>query len=125
MTRRDSRGFVVGMPEKPDFLGDIASREWDELGPALVEAGILTPIDRGLFAALCTLHQRGVTLRGAMATANGQERQLLAGIERHSAKTWKGLLQQFGLTPRKRSDILASRLRQRLRLVGTCGTPSP
>lgn len=42
-----------GVPEPPVCLDDEALAEWLRVGPALADAGVLTPADRGVLAAYC------------------------------------------------------------------------
>jgi len=44
-----------GLPTKPGWLSGVASGVWNDLGPELVTAGLLTPLDGMIFAVYCEL----------------------------------------------------------------------
>ena len=43
----------VTCPQPPEFLSDIAKREWDRVCPRLAEVGLMTDIDVAVLAAYC------------------------------------------------------------------------
>lgn len=45
--------IIPGLPDPPSFLCDVAKKEWEERGPALVRMGVLTPVDLAIFTAYC------------------------------------------------------------------------
>jgi len=68
--KRPIRGTVsvpAGMPERPEAMSAAAAAAWDRLGPALVEAGILTPLDHGIFVIYTELWATSRALADAIA----------------------------------------------------------
>jgi P27 family predicted phage terminase small subunit len=102
---------AIAVPACPWFLTDAAVEVWNELGPALVTAQLLTPADAMSFALLCQawsdwqdaiehLKRSGIVSCGD----SGNEYQHPAvGIRNRSwAQVLKGC-QEFGLTPSSRT----------------------
>lgn len=48
---------VSGRPEKPDWLGDVASAKWDEVVAILESEGQLSPTYADFIAEYCRAHQ--------------------------------------------------------------------
>jgi P27 family predicted phage terminase small subunit len=48
---------VSGLPQKPPWLGEIASAKWDELIPALAEQGCMSATYGDFLAMYCQSHQ--------------------------------------------------------------------
>ncbi len=115
----------IGMPPKPRDLGEVASEEWDRLGPSLVALGVLSTADGAAFEAYCTLFERARYLRQRV-NANPEPVQIrtsvdgagnehveakpnpLYAMERDTLKALAPYLGQFGLTPATRSKIVAA-----------------
>ena len=53
---RDEIELPLGVPEKPDFLGKGASKEWERIVPKLMEHGMLSDVDGAVLAVYCELY---------------------------------------------------------------------
>jgi P27 family predicted phage terminase small subunit len=107
-----------GMPSPPEFLSPEALEEWHRIGPALYAAGLLTPLDRGVFAVYCTAVGRWQQAEKALAEAGGLvvpstsnnhaslANPLLHIANRAAADAVK-FGSEFGLTPSSRSRVVA------------------
>jgi P27 family predicted phage terminase small subunit len=95
----------------PTWLSPEAKREWRRLAPELQRLGLLTPLDRAVFAAYCESYahwrraQRVIKEQGHLyVTANARVRQRPeVAIADSSLKAMKGLAAELGLTPSGRS----------------------
>lgn len=105
----------VGLPGKPEFADELASKKWDALFPVLDRMGILSEADGEALARLCEWHAVYERACSALAsygadltftTENGYEAQRAEfGI---MAKAWDklgGLYTRFGLDPSSRSGV--------------------
>lgn len=59
-----------GTPECPQHLDEVARGEWNRAAPILNRMGVLTEIDRTIFAGYCQLYSRWVTIEGELAKSN-------------------------------------------------------
>jgi hypothetical protein len=94
---------MVGLPMCPDTLTGNARRIWEEKGPGLVRAGVMTELDGPAFADWC--------MSEALID---RYRQLGDEIGIDDIRTALNLLKerraqhaQFGMTPSSRSKIVA------------------
>jgi P27 family predicted phage terminase small subunit len=46
------------LPDPPDHLDERALREWNRVGPELYRLGLLSEVDRAVFAAYCICYSR-------------------------------------------------------------------
>ncbi len=105
---------AIAVPKCPDFLDDDAKKLWEQLGPSLVEAKLLTDADVLSYALLCQawsdwkhaiahIQHSGIVACGE----SGNEYQAPAVGVRN--KAWSMVLkgcQEFGLTPSSRTGLV-------------------
>lgn len=104
------------VPDKPDFLSEEGSSEWDRITPILSACGLLSKLD---FAALCgyciaygdvvrserMLQKHGLVVQ----TAGGSLKSSPYLSQRNSALVlMKKFLSGFGLDPSSRASVTAS-----------------
>src|SRR5262249_36869828 len=98
---------VPHLPKPPAFFTAAARREWFRIGRQLVDAGILTDLDRMAFAALIMSYIRwmdaqdgiaktGVLVRGPDGTPRLNP---LVQVARESQREFTSMASEFGLTP--------------------------
>lgn len=113
------KGPPAALPECPKSLGPEARNYWDQIGPQLVELGVLTALDGAALAMLCDLW--GSYL---VAQAKVDEFGAAGGLVVMAGKTpimspWlltanslrkqlREFLAEFGLTPSSRSRVAKS-----------------
>lgn len=86
------------VPEAPDWLPNAhAKKEWDKLAPMLVAAGLLTDGGVSALGMLCSLHGKIVQLYAAGESPTG-----------HMIAQYRGLVNDFGLTPGAQGRVKAS-----------------
>ena len=102
-----------GAPTCPSWLSTEAKQEWRRLAPELARLGLLTKIDRALFAGYCSscswwrraqevIADQGsvyVTVRGRLETRPEVE------ISKLAMEQMKSLAGEFGLTPTSRARL--------------------
>ena len=108
---------LYDLPDPPEELGDVAKQVWREVGPDLVDVGVLRSSDLIAFEAMCqavdrmraaanVLRRDGVTSEGSM----GQVRAHPAlDIERQAASEFRQWATRFGLDPSSRTKLGAER----------------
>lgn len=80
---------VSALPDPPDWLPNAhAVKEWQRLGPILVNVGLLTDAGLSAFGTLCALHGKLVQLWAAGESPTG-----------HMLAQYRALINDFGLTP--------------------------
>lgn len=102
------------LPECPDWLEDDAKVEWQRLGKALADIGMLTDMDMAAFAGYCQAYARWkaaeefITQHGDMVrTPNGYLQQVpQVSIAQTNQKIMLKFCEQFGLTPSARSRLI-------------------
>ena len=103
----------VGVPECPDYLDEVARREWDRLTAILVSMKVLTEAD---YIALANLCQAYSTLMNAQKQMNKTgilyksksgyiQQSPLLGIIHTQTTIVNNLLREFGLTPSSRTRV--------------------
>lgn len=117
-------GLVDGLPAPPsEVVADPDALDtWYELGPKLIDLGVLTELDIGGFVALCLTKSQYVRLsrRAEMLLSD----PTLAMIEARSLSSafrltheafarYRGMMQDFGLTPASRSRVVTQKLSSR------------
>ena len=106
----------MSAPECPEFLDDLARKEWGRLVPILLAMRVLTEADQIALADLCqaysTMIEAQTNLKSAgllYKTQSGyiQQSPLLAIVHRCSERVLK-LSREFGLTPAARVRLHAA-----------------
>jgi P27 family predicted phage terminase small subunit len=103
----------AGAPECPDYLDEVARREWDRLTAILVSMKVLTEAD---YIALANLCQAYSTLMNAQKQMNKTgilyksksgyiQQSPLLGIIHTQTTIVNNLLREFGLTPSSRTRV--------------------
>ncbi len=113
-----------GIPEMPEFLGEIARKKWDVLVLELDRIGLLTVIDGDVLAAYCTAweeFEEATTLiakegRTCMGGSGGLKIHPATTLQRTAWKAIRDFAALFGLEPSSRT---------RLRLPGSDGEEDP
>lgn len=102
---------TLGAPDKPP-LSAIASQEWDDIVPQLMQMGVLTQVDGKALAAYCSTYEQWqqaekmIKKYGLVTQSMGQLRKNPAvGIKSDALKLMKSFLIEFGLTPSSRSKL--------------------
>lgn len=108
----------MGIPEAPEWLDDYAKEIWAELVPQLDAMGVLATIDRYALTLLCDnwsqwrIAREFVRKHGETYPVKDESGRLKylkkfpqVSIADTCAKTLKGLMQEFGLTPSARTRI--------------------
>lgn len=103
-----------GIPTCPDWLLPEAKREWTRLAENLGKLGVLTKIDRSVFAAYCQSYarwkeaQEHIDREGStFETDKGYQQQTpWVGIANTNQKLMLQAASEFGLTPSSRSRIV-------------------
>lgn len=103
----------AGAPEPPEWLDELAMKEWDRITPVLADMELLTPADHAALEAYCTVYSRWarceqqVQQTGTIIKAlNGRPMKnpyLLVANE--AFEMMRKLIIEFGLTPSSRSRI--------------------
>jgi P27 family predicted phage terminase small subunit len=103
-------------PKPPRNLDAEAKREWKRVSSELLEAGLLTAVDRAALAAYCAAWSRWraaekIIQREGMTftTERGYVQQHPAvGIANTALTTMRQFLVEFGMTPGSRAKVTAS-----------------
>jgi len=101
------------LPSPPEILGPEARREWFRAGKLLKSAGVISSLDRSIFALYCAAWERWQTAaaevreRGSIATTPNGYPQIspYLVIEQQAIKQLAQLGEQLGLSPASRSRI--------------------
>jgi P27 family predicted phage terminase small subunit len=99
-------------PQKPSYLDDEASAEWDRLVELLDASGVLSRSDGAALAIYCEAFSRGRKAAEQLAA----EQEVLVGkkgsyinpwlnVKTASEKTCFRILRDFGLTPATRKNV--------------------
>jgi P27 family predicted phage terminase small subunit len=99
---------------RPPELSDAGRAEWDRLEKELLRLGLLTTVDRGLFAAYCEAWANFAWATGALAedgrtttAGNGTEIPHPAvAIQIRSAELMRKIAADFGFSPADRMRLL-------------------
>src|SRR5262245_49589643 len=83
---RNEVEYAPGVPQMPEFLSPIAQEKWNELVPLLVEARILTPLDRGALAVVCEAWRAFVEATVALEKKGGRRDMYARADKRNAAK---------------------------------------
>lgn len=103
----------AAIPEKPAHLSDAAAAEWDVVAPQLLEAGLLSTIDRTALAAYCQAYGRWVEAEVALKT-HGTLVKSPSGfpmvspyltVANKAMEQMTKMLIEFGMSPSSRSRV--------------------
>jgi P27 family predicted phage terminase small subunit len=104
---------MMGVPECPDHLDDVAKKEWGRLTTILTDMKVLTEADYIALANLCQAYstlmnaQRQMNKTGILYKSKSgyvQQNPLL-GIIHTQTTIVNNLLREFGLTPSSRTRV--------------------
>jgi P27 family predicted phage terminase small subunit len=110
---------VETLPDPPDWVGEYGIKEWERVGPVLIEQRLLTEADLMAFAAYCAnvhlmivsmgdIEKNGTTVLGA----RGEVRNPALASFAQAVTSLRALATEFGMTPSSRG---------RMRLAGDDG----
>ena len=103
----------IEIPECPDFLTEEAVKEWEYMAPILKENGLITKMDKALFAAYCQSYGDWVDISKTLKTEECMHKTA-AGNTTVNPRIWlrdkarNSMIKaavQFGLSPSSRSDV--------------------
>lgn len=104
----------------PEIVADPDALDtWYELGPRLIDLGVLTEIDVGAFVILCLaksqylrLSRRAEELLSdpGMAVVAGRSLSSAFRLTHEAFARYRGMMQDFGLTPASRSRVVTNKL---------------
>ena len=108
---------LYDLPDPPEELGVVAQAVWREVGPDLVDVGVLRSSDLIAFEAMCQAVERMrdaasvLKVDGVISTGStGQKRAHPAlDIERQAAAEFRQWATRFGLDPSSRTKLGADR----------------
>lgn len=117
--RRGEPEAEASLPPVPEWLDEQSRRYWSELGPWLVEAGLLTRLDQTALALLCrslTDYLQACEVIEAAATASGTKfvaytesgnviQHPAVGVANRAWERLVKLLREFGMTPSSRAGL--------------------
>ena len=100
------------LPEPPDWMGEYGRKEWERVGPVLIEHRLLTDADLIAFAAYCAnvdlmiesmldIQKNGHTILGA----RGEVRNPALAAFAQAVTALRGLATEFGMTPSSRARM--------------------
>ena len=123
----------LGMPPCPRWVKGVARKHWDTLGPALVNAGLISVVDGDVFAMHCDNVARYADVMEKLEdidkwlakTPNGFEVQ--AGFVQIRNKLQEQIIKtarEFGLTPAARSSVKKNKTQQ-IDLLGADAATKP
>ena len=92
-------------PKPPDFLSELAKKEWERIAPELHHLGLLTALDVGPFAAYCQSFARCVTVELALRRVGDSVHGPLVGVAHRAAAAMMRFGSEFGLTPASRARL--------------------
>lgn len=104
--------IVEALPPPPDWLGEYGAKEWDRVGPILVQLRLLTDSDLLTFAAYCAnvqlmiesmidIEKNGTTILGA----RGEVRNPALASFAQAVTALRALACEFGMTPSSRARM--------------------
>jgi P27 family predicted phage terminase small subunit len=113
---RDGRPLAtaVGVPVKPEWLGEIAAKVWDETVAELSEInGFLAPVDAGALAIYChawqEFHAARELIKRDGLCVKGREGVLVRHpalmVKKHAQDTIASIGAKFGLSPTSRASL--------------------
>ena len=105
--------LTVGVPECPDYLDDVAKKEWGRLTEILTAMKVLTEADYIALANLCQAYstlmnaQRQMNKTGILYKSKSGyiQQSPLLGIIHTQTTIVNNLLREFGLTPSSRTRV--------------------
>lgn len=92
----------AALPDPPAWLNEAARQHWHELGPKLVEAGLLVPAFQITFALLCTTLAELIEVKQLAAAQPSIAFGKVHPLRRFEGQLAERLLmicKQFGMTP--------------------------
>ena len=106
---RDEPKIAKGIGTAPDWLDDLARKEWFQIVPQLEASGMLTQVDTNSLAAYCQVISR-LAQAEAYIKENGMfdERGKRNDAQITAEKCWQAMLKfssEYGLTPASRARI--------------------
>ena len=113
---RDGRPLAtaVGVPLKPEWLGEIAAKVWDETVADLAAIdGFLTSVDAGALSLYChawqEFHEARELIKRDGLVVKGREGVLVRHpalmVKKHATDTIASIGSKFGLTPVSRASL--------------------
>jgi P27 family predicted phage terminase small subunit len=104
--------IVNELPPPPDWMGDYGVKEWERVGPVLVELRLLSAADLLAFAAYCAnvdlmiesmidIQKNGTTIMGA----RGEVRNPALASFAQAVTALRALACEFGMTPSSRARM--------------------
>ena len=125
---------VTHIPDMPPHLLGAAAAEWERLSAELARYGMVSEVDRGVLAMICTTWARYVeaeemierTAKGSAGTGlfikspNGYPIQSpWLAVSNKAIELYRSLLGEFGLSPAARSRVLPGDFQLELPIVDT------
>ena len=103
----------IEIPECPDFLAEDAIKEWEYMAPILQEHGLITKLDKALFAAYCqgygTWAEISRMLKDTKLIYKTEKGNItvnpLVWLQGKALGHMIKAAVQFGLSPSSRSDV--------------------
>jgi P27 family predicted phage terminase small subunit len=103
---------IDALPEPPDWLGQYGRKEWERVGPALMDMRLLTEADLLAFCAYCAnvdlmieskndIDKNGATILGA----RGYVRNPALASFAQAVTALRALATEFGMTPSSRARM--------------------
>ncbi len=115
----DTPAFKRAIPEKPDGLGPLAARLWDQVCAELPRLNLLKELDGPSLEVFCETYQRwhdAVQKRrkhGLLAqTSQGMSKAPWITIEETAAKAFFAFCHEYGLTPSAELNLASIPKRQ-------------
>jgi P27 family predicted phage terminase small subunit len=104
--------IVNELPPPPEWMGDYGVKEWERVGPVLVELRLLSDADLLAFAAYCAnvdlmiesmidIQKNGTTIMGA----RGEVRNPALASFAQAVTALRALACEFGMTPSSRARM--------------------
>ncbi len=109
--------MFADLPEPPEFLNDVAKKEWFRLGKILLDQKIITKNDTAVFAAYCSSYsdfvwsiERVNGLEDRMSrTAQGETVHPYVRMSREAKIQMLSFAKELGLSPKARGKINVSK----------------
>lgn len=103
---------VSSLPPSPDWLGEYGAKEWERVGPILIEQRLLTESDLYTFGAYCAnvdlmveskldIKKNGHVIAGA----RGEVRNPALAAFSQAVTSLRALATEFGMTPSSRARM--------------------
>lgn len=103
---------TVGVPEKPEHLGEVASKEWDRIVPILMDMHVLTVADGSALAAYCKAYERWIEAEALLANGEfvvdspqGPKPNPACNVSWTAVEQMRKFMAEFGMTPASRTRI--------------------